>query len=136
MTGMNKRTIIAVVLALTLPLAVVMFLLFHHPQKPVSLRPAPGVREFVGVGMQLRLDERTHAVVVAGVVANTPASEAHISSRLIVSKVDGVSLEGKPLADCVSLIRGPVGTSVRLELITPDGSQTNVVELTRRKLKL
>ena len=42
----------------------------------------------------------------------------------------------KSLAECVNLIRGPVGTTVRLELITPDRSQTNTVELTRQKFKL
>jgi len=55
---------------------------------------------------------------------------------MIVSKADDVSLEGKPLADCVNLIRGPAGTTMRLELVTPDHSQTNTVELTRRNINL
>jgi carboxyl-terminal processing protease len=66
----------------------------------------------------------------------TPAAAAGIASGLTVSKVDGVSLDGKSLADCVNLIRGLAGTSVQLELVAPDGSRTNTVELTRRKLKL
>jgi carboxyl-terminal processing protease len=82
------------------------------------------------------MDPRAHAVVIQEVVSNTPAAEAGITRGLMVSKVDGVSLEGKPLAECVNLIRGPAGTTVQLELVTPDKSQTNAVELTRRKLKL
>ncbi len=85
--------------------------------------------------MQLRMDPRAHAVVIQEVVANTPAAEAGITRGLMVSKVDGVSMEGKPLVECVNLIRGPAGTPVQLELVTPDGSRTNTMELTRRKLK-
>ena len=136
---MDKRTKIAIVVSLTLPLAMVMFLLFHHPRKPV--RPdrflqAPSITELVGVGIALRMDAQTHAAIIQEVVPNTPAAEAGISKGLMVSKADGISLEGKPLAECVKLIRGPVGTTVQLELVTPDRSQTNTVELTRRKIEL
>ena len=50
--------------------------------------------------------------------------------------MDDVSLEGKSLAEYVNLIRGPAGTTIRLEMVLPDHSQTNTVELTRRKLTL
>ena len=88
------------------------------------------------MGVSLRMDTQTHAAVIQEVIANTPAAAAGITKGLIVSKVDGVSLEGKPLAECASLIRGPAGTTVQLELITPDGSRTNTFELTRQKIKL
>ena len=55
---------------------------------------------------------------------------------MIISKVNDESLAGKRLADCANRIRGPVGSRVKLELVTPDHSQTNTVELTRRKLQL
>ncbi len=133
---MNKRTTIAIVIGLTLPLAMVMFLLFHHPQKPVRIHRMTRAAEIVGVGLQLRMDPQTHAAIVQDVIANTPAAGAGITRGLMVSKIDGVSMEGKPLAELASLIRGPAGTTVQLELLTPDGRQTNIVELTRRKIKL
>ena len=37
-------------------------------------------------------------------------------------------MAGINLADFAKLIRGPVGTTVKLELVTPDHSQTNTVE--------
>jgi len=55
---------------------------------------------------------------------------------LIISRVDDVSLAGMNIFDTANRIRGPVGTTVKLELVTPDHSQTNTVELTRRKLQL
>ena len=37
---------------------------------------------------------------------------AGIRRGQVVNKVDGVSLAGKPLAECINLIRGPAGTTV------------------------
>ena len=140
---MNKKTAVAIATCIAILMVAGVLWFVFQPPKQVSHRPppritddAPRITEFVGVGMQLRMDEQTHAVVVAGVVANTPAAEAGIQNGMIVSKVDGVSLEGKPLAECVNLIRGPAGSTMRLELVKPDHSQTNTVELTRRKITL
>jgi len=35
----------------------------------------------------------------------------------VVDKIDGTSTEGKLLKDCVDMLRGPVGTKVKLELV-------------------
>ena len=64
------------------------------------------------------------------------AAEAGITNSLIIARVNDVSPAGMNLADVANLIHGPVGTKVKLELVTPDHSQTNTVELTRRKLQL
>ena len=87
------------------------------------------------MGLQLRAGSEGQAVVV-DIVPNSPAAEAGITKGMIITKVDDVLLEGKKLVDCVNLIRGPAGTMVRLDLVTPDHSQTNSVELTRKKLSL
>ena len=92
--------------------------------------------EFVGVGILLRMDPQTHEVVIQQIVPDSPAANAGITNGLIVSKVDSNPMQGRPLAQCANLIRGPVGTTVQLELVTRDRSQTNSVELTRQKLKL
>ena len=140
---MSYRTKIAVAVGLTLALAAGLFLLLHHPRKPAPIRHAPKitdfaprVTEFVGVGLMLGPGPGGQGVIVQHIVPNSPAAEAGITNGLIITKVDDVSLEGKYLADCVNLIRGPVGTTVRLELVTPDHGQTNTVELTRKKLSL
>ena len=130
---------IAIVIALVIPLVAAIVLCLHQPRKPVHpdrAQQTPRVTEFAGVGVALRINTRTHEVLIQQVIANTPAAEAGITNGLTISKVDGVSLAGKPLAGCADLIRGPVGSTVQLELVTPDRSQTNTVELTRRKLKL
>jgi carboxyl-terminal processing protease len=133
---MGKKIIIAIAIAAVLLLAAGLVLYFHQLPKPARIHRTQGVTEFVGVGIQFRMDPQTHTVVIQQVVANSPAAKANIINGSVITKVDGVSLDGKPLAECASLIRGPVGSTVKLDLVTPDGSQTNTVELTRQKFKL
>ncbi len=133
---MDKKTKIAVAVVAVCLLVAGLFIYFHQPPKPVRIRQGPGVTEVVGVGILVRMDPQAHEVVVQQIVPGSPAAKAGITNGLILSKVDNNSLQGRPLAECVNLIRGPVGTTVQLELITPDRSQTNSVELTRQKLDL
>lgn len=132
---MGRRTRITVVVAL-LAAAAGLAVYLHRPAKPVRIHQTPPTREFVGVGLALRMDAQSPCPIIQNVVPNTPAAAAGITSGQTVAKVDGVSLEGKSLAECVNLIRGPAGTIVQLELVAPDRSRTNVIEMTRQKLKL
>jgi carboxyl-terminal processing protease len=133
---MGNKLKIALVVSAAFLVAAGLIVYFHQLQKRFRIHQTPGITEFVGVGIALRSDTRTHAAVIQDIIPNSPAAEAGITNGLSVSKVDGVSLAGKPLAECVKLIRGPAGSTVQLELVTPDRSQTNTVELTRQKFKL
>ena len=133
---MDRKKAIAIAVCVAILMGTGVLLFVFQTQKPVPVRPVRTPGEFVGVGIQIRSDFPAGAVIIAQVVSNSPASEAGLTSGVIISKVDDESLAGKRLADCANLIRGPVGTRVKLELVTPDHSQTNTVELTRRKLQL
>jgi C-terminal processing protease CtpA/Prc len=133
---MNRKAAIAVAACIAILMVAGILLFVFQPQKPVPHRHPVVPTEFVGVGVQIRVNTRTYEVIINAVVPKSPASEAGITNGLIISRVDDVSLAGKSLADFAKLIRGPVGTTVKLELVTPDHSQTNTVELTRRKLKI
>jgi carboxyl-terminal processing protease len=130
----KKAIAIAVCVAFLMVTGVLLFVL--QTQKPVPVRPVRTPGELVGVGIQIRSDSPAGAVIIDHIVPNSPASEAGLTSGVIISKVDDESLAGKRLADVANRIRGPVGSKVKLELVTPDRIQTNTVELTRRKLQL
>jgi C-terminal processing protease CtpA/Prc len=85
-----------------------------------------------GIGVMLTV--RQQALEIIQVVPDTPASKAGLSEGLVVDKIDGTSTEGKPLKDCVDLLRGPVGTKVKLELVDIANGKTNTVELTRERI--
>jgi carboxyl-terminal processing protease len=133
---MDRRKAIAIAVCVAILMVTGVLQFVFQPQKPVPVRPVRTPGELVGVGIQIRSDSQAGAVIIAQVVPNSPASEAGLTSGVIISKVDDESLAGKRLADCANLIRGPVGTRVKLEMVTPDNSQTNTVELIRRKLQL
>jgi len=69
------------------------------------------------------------------VIPNSPASQAGLTAGLLVQKVDGVSLIGLRLEECVNLMRGPVGSTARLELVDTDHNETNTLELIRQRIQ-
>jgi uncharacterized protein (TIGR03435 family) len=90
----------------------------------------------VGIGAALAPDAPTHAFRIMKVFPNSPAVDAGLSAGCIIQKIDGNPVADIKLAQCVDMIRGPAGTKVQIEFVTPDGSQTNTVELIRQKIQL
>ncbi|MBW4516176.1 MAG: PDZ domain-containing protein [Timaviella obliquedivisa GSE-PSE-MK23-08B] len=72
--------------------------------------------ELTGVGIQLSQDEETKALIVVAPIEGTPASQAGILARDVITKIDGQSTEGMDSTAAVSLIRGEVGTEVVLTI--------------------
>lgn len=89
--------------------------------------------ELVGIGARLDLDAATHMVRIGEVFSNSPAAHAGLSNGLIIQKIDNVPTSDKSMTECVGLIRGPAGTSVRLELINTERNKTNTVMVSRQK---
>jgi len=72
--------------------------------------------ELTGVGIQLSQDEETKELVVVAPIEDTPASQAGVLAKDIITKIDGQSTQGMDVNAAVSLIRGPVGSEVTLTL--------------------
>ena len=91
------------------------------------------VREIVGVGLAFQTDEKTGLLQITTVYPNSPAGQAGLVPGVMIQTIDGTSVAQKSLQECLSMIRGPDGTKVRLDIVTAGQSETNAVELTRRK---
>ena len=96
-----------------------------------------------GIGAALRTDNEY--TVVQRVIAGGPAamSEKITAEDRIVGVGDGeeeiVDVVSWPLSDVVDLIRGPKGSTIRLEILSasaPEGSPPEVISLVRDKIKL
>lgn len=72
--------------------------------------------ELTGVGIQIAQDEETNKLIVVSPIEDTPAFEAGILAKDIITKIDGKSTEGMDVNEAVSLIRGKPGTSVTLTI--------------------
>jgi carboxyl-terminal processing protease len=84
---------------------------------------------FTGVGLVLAFNKDALTVVL--VLPDTPASRAGLSKGLLIQKIDDAETGGMPLKACVEKLRGAAGTKVKLELVDPQHSKTNTVELIR-----
>lgn len=71
--------------------------------------------EFIGVGIQIQLDELQNIKVVTP-LEGTPAQRAGIRSDDIIKKVDGFSTIGFTLDQAVEVITGPADTRVTLTI--------------------
>lgn len=72
--------------------------------------------ELTGVGIQITKDEETNELMVVAPIEDTPAFDAGILSRDIITKIDGKITKGMEVADAVKLIRGKPGSRVTLTI--------------------
>ncbi|HWB34262.1 MAG TPA: S41 family peptidase [Candidatus Paceibacterota bacterium] len=71
---------------------------------------------FGGVGMELDNDQNGNLIVVAP-LKDSPAQKAGILTGDLILSVDGTSTQGMVADDAVKIIRGPIGTSVKLSVL-------------------
>lgn len=84
--------------------------------------------EFIGVGIQIQLDELQNITVVAP-LEGTPAQRAGVRSGDIIKKIDGITAVGLGLDQAVEVITGPANTSVKLTVERKD-EDDNLTEIT------
>jgi hypothetical protein len=111
--------------------------------KQHALMPPPQTNApVVGIGVSLRMDEGN--IVIQEIIPDSPAAaqkDIHAGDRIIAIAQDkGVALDAHDmkLAKVADLIHGPVGTTVRLTLVSPgeDNSHARVVSFVRAELKM
>jgi serine-type D-Ala-D-Ala carboxypeptidase/endopeptidase len=91
------------------------------------------VLEITGIGASLGVDKDTKLLQITKVFPQSPAFNAGFSTGFLIQKINDQSTIGKTPDACAQLIRGPVGSKLRLEIIDPTRNETNTVELTRQK---
>jgi len=109
-----------------------------HQGKPLSVwlksldMGNPAQERVTGVGLALGVE--ADSIKIMKVLPHTPASKAGLVPGLVVRQIDGTTTDGKLLKECVDMLRGAVGTKVKLELVDPANSKTNTAELTRERI--
>lgn len=91
------------------------------------------VREIVGLGIGLEMDEKTRTPRIKTVWPESPAGKAGVRSGLSINRINGVAVEGKTFRECLNLMAGPIGTKVRLEFLNPNREETSTVDLVKQK---
>jgi serine-type D-Ala-D-Ala carboxypeptidase/endopeptidase len=91
------------------------------------------VREIVGIGIALEMVEAEGLPRITKVFAESPAGRAGLTAGMLIQKIDGASMKGKSLEDCVGRLGGAIDSKVRLELLDPEKNITSIEELVRQK---
>jgi len=92
-----------------------------------------------GVGIALKKTDT--GILVGMVVADSPADKSgkiKAGDRIVSIEADDVltDLRDKTVGDTASLIRGQVGTALKLEIMPQGGNSPVIITLTRQPLKL
>jgi carboxyl-terminal processing protease len=90
--------------------------------------------ELTGVGIQIALDEETDYIRVVSTIEETPAYEAGILAKDLITAINGQSTKGMELNEAVSLIRGKPGTEVTLTI--QRGERQVDYEITRARIEV
>lgn len=91
--------------------------------------------ELSGVGMRLELDEKTKALTVVEPIENSPALKAGIQSGDQILAVDDKPTQGMNVEKASELIRGDVGTKVKLR-VRRQGREDFDLSITRARIEL
>lgn len=91
--------------------------------------------ELSGVGMRLTVDEAQNRIAVVEPMENSPAMLAGISSGDIILEIDGQPTDNMRVEEAAQLIRGEVGTQIKLR-IARSGAEEFEVTLTRARIAL
>jgi|688.fasta_scaffold01137_11 carboxyl-terminal processing protease len=85
---------------------------------PVEYQPFQDFlrQQFEGLGVSLEGPPSVERLTVVAPLAGSPAYKAGVEPGDIIMEIDGKSTEGMSVADASKLLRGPGGTSVRLQL--------------------
>jgi carboxyl-terminal processing protease len=90
--------------------------------------------EFGGLGMQVSMEDGL--IKVVSPIDDTPAAKAGIRAGDVISQVEGEDVKGLTLNQVVDKLRGPVGSSVKLQLIRKDQADPINLALTRETIKV
>jgi carboxyl-terminal processing protease len=90
--------------------------------------------ELTGIGITISQDEKTKQLIVIAPIEDTPAFKTGILAKDIILEINGQSTKGMDTNQAVSLIRGEVGTKVKLTILR-DGKRKQF-EITRARIEI
>lgn len=91
--------------------------------------------QFEGIGATVRMRQDGYLEVVRPLPGH-PAEAAGIKAGDLIIKVDDTNIVGLGLYEALSLIRGPAGTQVTLEVARPGQEDTFTVAITRARIEM
>lgn len=92
--------------------------------------------KFYGVGIEMIANKNNNGIIISAVADNSPAKFSGLSVGDIIVQIDGYKTSGMSLSQASKLIRGELGTPVRLILFRPTTGETFIRVLKRVDIKI
>ena len=93
-----------------------------------------GTEEYSGIGIHLTYDKEKDAIIILGIMPNSPALEADLKVGDYIVQVEENIVTYKNYYKCVDIMKGEENTDVKL-VISRDGNLIDK-KITRRKIKV
>ena len=90
--------------------------------------------EFGGLGIEVSME--AGVVKVISPIDNTPASDAGIKAGDYIVKINNVQVQGKSLMEAVDLMRGPVGSSIKITVRRRGVKKALIFNITREIIQV
>ncbi len=90
--------------------------------------------EFAGIGAELQVKNKQ--LVIVAPMDGSPAQKAGLHPGDVIRKVDGRSVEGLPLPQVVSKIKGQAGSRVSLTIMKPSTGKERIIVIIRAKITI
>lgn len=84
---------------------------------------------FVGIGVTMILDEK--GALVTSVFANSPAYRSGLKSGDVIISVNGTDIGGMSLTQIAAIIKGPINSSLEIEIMENGMGEPKKIELIR-----
>ena len=88
---------------------------------------------FSGVGLEIVAKDNN--IIISSIIPNSPAERAGITPSLVIMKVDDKSTKGMKAEEVAHMIRGPIGSKVKLELFDLTKNKAITFEIIRDTIK-
>jgi carboxyl-terminal processing protease len=95
-----------------------------------KLEQSDSAGSFEGIGAQVGLNADRQIIIIAP-MESSPAEKAGIKAGDIILSVNGKSIAGLSITETVLLIRGPAGTSVKLQVLHEGAEAPVEIEIVR-----
>ncbi len=90
--------------------------------------------EFGGLGIEIGME--SGVIKVISPIDDTPAEKAGIKAGDYIVKINNDQVQGKTLMECVKLMRGPVGSSIKLTIRRKNVKKALIFEIKRKIIEV
>jgi carboxyl-terminal processing protease len=90
--------------------------------------------EFGGLGIEVSMESGVVKVITP--IDNTPAAKAGVKAGDYIIKINNEQVRGKTLMEAVSLMRGPVGTSIEITIRRENLKRAKIIKIKREIIEI